>query len=337
MIAEIGVNHEGDLERAKRLIADAAAGGASSVKFQFYKASKLTSADAPAYWDLTEENTGGQKALFQKYDKFEPEDFEKLGNVARNEGVLFGLSVFHPEGITETSEFVDFFKVASGDITYHALIETIVNSGKPTVLSTGASSAPEIHEAYELVERLGPGKIAFLQCTLSYPTPLAAANVGSLKSIREITPNSLIGISDHISEKNPARFQIAYALGARVFEKHFSDTPGNKGNDHYHSFGKKDLRGLVNALEVAKEILGDGEILLPIELAAREGARRSLFYDKDLESGTIITADFLTALRPGNGEAPSQIGNFLGRVLTENVKKGELLSKSNFMSKGTIG
>lgn len=330
LIAEIGVNHEGDLNRALQQIGLAARGGASSVKFQFYKSELLASELAGAYWDKRSEPTESQVELFRKYDAFGAEDFRLLSEEAHRHGLDFGLSVFHLDAVDEVASFVDYFKVASGDINYFELHDRMASHDKPLVFSTGAASAEEVETVFTRFQGyLAP--IAFLQCTLCYPTRIADANVGSLTRLQELTPGRPTGVSDHIADDSPLRFQLALALGGSVFEKHFSDTPGTQGNDHYHSWGVSEFETLGDALKEAQLVLGPGELLLDSEASARYGARRSIFFARAMSEGDYVSADDLVALRPSSGLPPSESVKIVGRKLACNVHQGDLVRNEMFL------
>lgn len=331
LIAEIGVAHEGSLTRAKSLIRSASAAGAHSVKLQFYKSELLASRDALSYWNSEHEPTDRQSDLFSKYDKFDLEDYRTLAHFAHKCGVDFGLSVFHLGAATEVSSFVDYFKIASGDLTFYQLHKEISDIGLPIVISTGASTSDEIELAYHQLKYKG-STLVFLQCTLAYPTQVADANISSVRTLQEIVPSALVGTSDHISDGSVLRFQLALAAGATVFEKHFSDIPGSRTNDHYHSWGASGFENLSSALQEAQSQLGSGELLLKSEIPARVGARRSAYFAKSLREGTVLSESAIVFLRPGGGLSPIETQSFLGKTLASPVSEGDRVDPHLFVS-----
>lgn len=330
LIAEIGVNHEGDIERARSQIRLAVEGGADSVKLQYYNAKLLASELAEAYWDQSSEPEQSQGELFKKYDSFGVQEIADLSEFTRALGSRFGLSIFHLGAAEEVAPFVDYFKVASGDITFHALLREMITFGKPIVVSTGASMEDEVAQVVQLLADCPDVEAAFLQCTLSYPTRIENANILSIDTLKVVVGGAPIGVSDHIPDRGNLRFQLAFALGARVFEKHFSDTPGEPGNDHYHSWGPEEFRMLRRSLVEAESILGSPALFLDAELPARQGARRSLFFATDLKKGHRLTRDDVIALRPATGIPASDLDHYVGKVLTSDAGGRTLVSPAMF-------
>ena len=187
LIAEIGVNHEGDFDLACKLIDLAREGGADAAKFQTYKAAKLASADSPAYWDTTKEPTESQFKLFQKYDQFEAEDYVALAAYCRRSGIDFVSTPFDSEAVDLLDPLVPFFKIASADITNVPLLRQVGGKKKPVVLSTGAATLAEIDGA--VAERDGAGclDIALLHCVLNYPCPNQNAHLNMIEDLQRLT------------------------------------------------------------------------------------------------------------------------------------------------------
>ncbi|MEP7145662.1 MAG: N-acetylneuraminate synthase family protein, partial [bacterium] len=163
VIAEAGVNHEGDMDLAKRLIDEAADGGAHAIKFQTYKAESLASKDSPSYWDLNKEPTQNQVELFKKYDKFWKKEYEELKKVCDNRGIEFLSTPFDTDAADFLNDMMPAFKISSSDITNLPFIEYMCKFGKPIILSTGASNVWEIQQAVELIEKFG-NPLSLLHC-----------------------------------------------------------------------------------------------------------------------------------------------------------------------------
>jgi sialic acid synthase SpsE len=330
-IAEIGVNHEGSLSRAELMIQEAAAAGFSSVKLQYYTARTLASRYASAYWDETEEPEGNQQNLFSKFPTLTPDEVGRLSRLAHTLELDFGLSVFDVDLLSDVHGYCDYLKVASGDITHLPLIEAMAETKLPIIVSTGASTEDEVIRVYDLLA----GRVemlAFLQCTLSYPTKLADANISSLSKLQQICPGALTGISDHISDTDPLRFIVARTLGASVFEKHFTLTPDAPGNDHYHAFEPRASRKMVQAIQATEELLELRTFMLPCEEAARTGARRSAFYTRDLKAGEPVNADDVQFLRPGNWTSPWEASRMLPGRLTKSVAAEDPVVETDFQA-----
>lgn len=331
LIAEVGVNHEGDFDRAKKIIESAARAGASSVKLQHYEADTLASPRAKAYWDTNSEKETSQRNLFSKGFGFSTSQISALRRFANDEcGVAFGLSVFDHNKVRELAPYLDYFKVASGDITYKQLITEVARSGLPTVISTGASQLIEVVEATSWIEDAGGNPPVILQCTLAYPTPVSMANLSSIGTLVNEFPSSIVGVSDHIADSDPIRFGLAWTMGARVFEKHYSDLPGASGNDHYHSFGEDSLANVVRYLQDVMALCGEGELLLDAERPARLGARRSLHLRSNLSAGHVLTPEDILIVRPGDGMPPKELERVVGRTLVKDVQAGNLLTNEDF-------
>jgi N-acetylneuraminate synthase len=307
VVAEAGVNHEGDLDTALRMVREAAVAGAGVIKFQTYTASRLATRSSRAYWDRTKESTESQFELFSRYDRFGEEEYRRIAEECDVADIAFTTSAFDVESIDWLDELVAAFKVASGDITNVPLLTRVARTGKPVLLSTGASTPAEIEEALTVLEREGAGEVAILQCTLAYPTQTEHAAVGALRELADIFPGHALGYSDHtLPPDSFAVIAAAYVLGARVIEKHFTLDRTLPGNDHYHAFDPADLSRLVGELERLRVLLGpEVKHVLPVEEAARIGARRSVVARVDIPRGTRLTPDLLDVKRPGGGVPPA--------------------------------
>ncbi len=327
VVAEAGVNHEGDLDTALELVRAAAKAGAGAIKFQTYKATRLATRSSTAYWDTTKESTPGQFELFSKYDAFEEADYRRLAEESERCGILFSTSPFDVEAVDWLEEIVALFKVASGDITNTPLLTRIAKTGKPVMLSTGAATIDEIREAVGRLERDGSGEVAILQCTLAYPTPVEHASVAGLAELGAVFPEHVLGYSDHTVP--PASFPViaaAYALGARVIETHFTLDRTLPGNDHYHALGPDDLARLVEELESLRILLGPREKrVLDVELPARTGARRSVVARIDIRRGAALTTEMLDVKRPGGGVPPVFLDDLDGWVAADDIAEDTTL------------
>lgn len=176
IIAEAGVNHEGSMDLAKRLIREAKEGGADAIKFQSYKAGTLASKDSPAYWDTTKEPTKSQYELFKKHDSFWKNEFEELARYCDEVGITFLSTPFDVESARFLDPLMPVFKISSSDITNKPFIQFLCDFGKPIIMSTGASDLHEVCEAVEWIEAKG-NKLALLHCVLNYPTQIGRAHV----------------------------------------------------------------------------------------------------------------------------------------------------------------
>ena len=193
IIAEAGVNHEGSMELAKRLVDEAAEGGAHAIKFQSYKAKTLASKHSPYYWDITKEPTQSQFELFKKYDNFWKKEYEELKVYCDKAGIEFMSTAFDVESATFLNDLMPVYKISSSDITNLPFIEYQCSFGKPILLSTGSSYLWEIRQAVELIQRHG-NPLCLMHCILNYPTENENAHLGMLLDIKTKFPRYDFGI-----------------------------------------------------------------------------------------------------------------------------------------------
>lgn len=332
IIAEAGVNHEGSMELAKRLVDEAKEGGAHAIKFQSYKAHTLASKDSPAYWDRSKEPTASQYELFKKHDSFWKKEFEELKKYCDTMDIEFMSTPFDIESADFLNDMMDVYKISSSDITNRPFIEHICKFGKPVILSTGASSLHEIAEAKEWVSDYKT-PLALLHCVLNYPTPDENANLGMIKGLYNYFGNEcIIGYSDHTLPKDMSTLLTAALLGAVILEKHFTFDKTLPGNDHYHAMDKEDLKIFNEKLDNTFRLLGSFEIkALKDEEPARKNARRSLVAKRDIKKGEVIRKEDLTFKRPAHGVSPRFIDEIVGKKAAENLPEDTVLQWNMFI------
>lgn len=329
IIAEAGVNHEGSMDLAKRLIDEAAESGANAIKFQTYKADTIASKDSPYYWDLSKEPTRSQHELFQKYDKFWKKEYEQLAKYCQMANIEFMSTPFDIESSIFLNDLMPVFKISSSDITNLPFIDFMCDFGKPIVLSTGASYLWEIQEAVDLIEKKG-NKLCLMHCVLNYPTPNENANIAMIRDVALKFPNAITGYSDHTLPENMDTCLYAWILGAKIIEKHFTHDKSLPGNDHYHSMDKDDLHKFWKKIKYAKNLLGQEKITsLPSEELARKNARRSLVANSNINKGETISKNHLTWKRPAHGISPRFINQIIGKVSVQYIPNDTVL-KWNF-------
>ena len=331
IIAEIGVNYEGSMALAKRLVDEAKEGGADAVKFQTYKADTIASKDSPAYWDRNEEPTATQHELFQKHQGFWKDEMQELKNYCDSKDIEFLSTPFDLESATFLNEMMDVFKISSSDITNKPFIEYMCSFNKPIILSTGASSLSEIAEAVEWIEKSGNTQLALLHCVLNYPTPDANANLGMMIDLKSKFPDKILGYSDHTLPKDMKVCEMATMLGAVIIEKHFTHDKTLKGNDHYHAMDKEDLKYFRKNLERTFDILGGFHLqALKDEAPARANARRSLVALRDIPKGKVVELEDLTFKRPAHGVSPKFIDKVVGSVAVRDIKDDDVIKWNMF-------
>ncbi|OQX75605.1 MAG: acetylneuraminic acid synthetase [Bacteroidetes bacterium 4484_276] len=325
IIAEAGVNHEGKMELAKRLINEAKQGGADAIKFQTYKANTLASKNSPAYWDRSKEPTGSQYELFKKYDKFWKNEFEQLKKYCDEVGIEFISTPFDVESATYLNDLMNVFKISSSDITNKPFIEYMCGFGKPVLLSTGASYMYEVEEAVQWIDAFNL-PVALLHCILNYPTADENANLGMIRQLKQKFPDRIIGYSDHtLPGENMKIVELSALLGAVIIEKHFTFDKTLPGNDHYHAMDYKDLMKFRKNYEETLSMFGSvTKTVLESEEISRKNARRSLIALHDIAKGKTITKDDLTWKRPAFGISPKMIDEVVGKKASRNIVQDEI-------------
>ena len=331
IIAEIGVNYEGSMKLAKRLVDEAKEGGADAVKFQTYKADTIASKDSPAYWDRNEEPTSSQHELFLKHQGFWKDEMQELKNYCVKIDIEFMSTPFDIESADFLDDMMDVYKISSSDLTNKPFIEYMCKFNKPIILSTGASSLSEIAEAVEWIEKAGNKQLSLLHCVLNYPTPDENANLGMILDLKAKFPDKIIGYSDHTLPKNMKVCEMATMLGAIIIEKHFTHDKTLPGNDHYHAMDKEDLKVFRQNHERTFDILGDFKIeALADEEPARQNARRSLVAFRDIPKGKTIEKEDLTFKRPAHGVSPKFIDDVVGKVASQDINDDDVIQWNMF-------
>ncbi|NQX40281.1 N-acetylneuraminate synthase/N,N'-diacetyllegionaminate synthase [Pedobacter steynii] len=327
IIAEAGVNHNGDIEIAKRLINSAAEAGVDYVKFQTFKASKLVSQQAQKA-DYQNENTGNVKeSQLQMLEKLElsREDHYTLIEYCKSKGVAFFSTAFDLDSLDFLNELgLGLFKVPSGEITNLPYLEKIAVLAKEVILSTGMCTMEEIGEAIAVLKGLSDAKITVLHCNTQYPTPYEDVNLLAMNEIKRVFGVD-VGYSDHtLGIEVPI---AAVALGATVIEKHFTLDRTLPGPDHAASLEPLELRDMVNAIRNIEQALGM-EMKFPSASESKNigVARKSIHLKVEKNKGEKIKEEDLEMLRPGDGISPMRMREIIGKTLNKDLKKGTKLS-----------
>lgn len=330
VIAEAGVNHNGDVELARQLIDAAKESGADAVKFQTFKTEKVLVRDAPkaAYQKSAE---GGDESYWEMGKKLELsyDDFRELNAYCEECGILFLSTPFD----SESADFLNalgmpIFKISSGEVTNLPFLAHVARFGKPIILSTGMASLEEVAEAVSVLRTGGCRDVILLQCTTNYPADPADANLLAMTAMRERF-DTLVGYSDHV-KSNLVSF-ASVALGACVVEKHFTLDKRLPGPDHQASLEPDELSDLTEGISMVSISLGDG-VKRPASSEAETTivARRSLVAGVDLEPGMVLDMSQVEILRPGSGLSPALLATLTGQKLVRHVKAGTLLSREDF-------
>lgn len=326
LIAEAGVNHEGSLDLARRLIDEAKEGGADAIKFQTYRASTIASKDSPSYWDLSKEPTNSQYKLFQKYDKFWKSEFEVLSSYCQEVGIEFLSTPFDVASARFLNDLMPVFKISSSDLNNKPFIDVLCGFGKPIILSTGAAYLWEVEQSVSWIAAHG-NPLALLHCILNYPTDDANANLAMIQGLTRKFPNHLIGYSDHTLPKDMKTLELATLLGARIIEKHFTHDKTLPGNDHYHAMDMHDLKRFHDRMHKLLILLGS-ELRQPLasEEISRGNARRSLVSTRFIPAGRAIVPDDITWKRPGRGIDPRNYDQVIGKVTRQDISEDTVLT-----------
>ena len=327
IIAEAGVNHNGDIDIAKKLIEVAAEAGADLVKFQTFSADRLVapSAKKAPYQRKTTDQSESQQAMLGRLELTAEMHVVLMEHCAAS-GIGFFSTGFDIQSIDFLNELgMDCIKIPSGEITNLPYLRHIGGLGKPVILSTGMATLGEIDEALVVLECSGTLResITVLHCSTEYPTPMMAVNIRAMNSIGNAFGVN-VGYSDHTIGIEVAI--AAVALGATVIEKHFTLDRSLPGPDHKASLEPIELKEMVRCIRNIETALGDG-IKRPSvgEMANRPMARKSLVAAKSIKEGERLTAENMVIKRPGNGISPMRLDEILGRRASRNFKADELI------------
>ncbi len=333
LIAEIGVNHEGSINKAFEMIEKAKRGGANAVKFQTYKAERIASKNSPSYWDRTKENCSNQYQLFKKYDSFGEDEYIMLQKHCKHVGIDFSSTAFDDISLDFIDKLVDFHKISSSDITNIPFIENVSKRSKPVLISTGASSLAEIDKAVNLIRSFGIKNICIMHCILCYPTADKCANLAMINSLKRSYPDDIIGYSDHtLPDKNLTSLTTAFLLGAKVLEKHFTFDKKLDGNDHYHAMDENDLKSFSECINKIIKLMGNEHYKKPIkeEYLSRMNARRSCVLKEPVKKDQIFDMKQIICKRPGNGISPENIKLLDGKKYSRDHDYDEILNWDSF-------
>ena len=324
VIAEIGSNHQGDIKIAKKLIDEAAAAGVQAVKFQKRSNQTLFTKEMFNRAYDNENSFGPTYGLHRLHLEFGETEYPELISYAKERGLVLFSTPFDLESVEFCEQLnMPAYKVGSGDLRTYPLLEAVGKSGKPVFMSTGACNLVDVRPAYEYL-RSFTDKICLLQCTSLYPAEPADLNLRVISTYLREFPEAVIGYSGH--DNGIVMPVVAYMLGARVVEKHFTLNRAMKGTDHKFSLEPQGLRKMVRDLNRAKVALGTGEkVCLEAEVEARNKLGKSLVLRRALEKGTVLTRDMLTFKAPGGGVPPSQIAAVCGRRLQIDLDEDSVL------------
>jgi sialic acid synthase len=323
VVAEIGQNHQGDLRLAKTAVAAAKDSGADAVKFQ--KRDPDLSAYTTEFLDRPYDSPHSFGRTYREHRsclELDRADYVELRAYAENLGLVFLATPFdRPSADLLADIGVPAFKIASGDITNVPLLRHVSAFGRPMIVSTGGASVSDIDRAHEIATSAG-APLAFLQCTAAYPPDIADLNIGVVSSLRERYPDVVVGLSDHSRELTPAL--LAFALGARIVEKHFTLNRRLPGSDHAISAEPPDLRALTSELRLARLALGDNaKRPLAAERSHLLKTAKKLVAARDLPAHHLVAEADIAVKCPGDGLRPHEEHLVVGHVTTRPIRREE--------------
>lgn len=321
IIAEIGSNHDGKLDRAKELIKASAEAGADAVKFQSFSAEGLLNKKR-----LNNNNEWEDHPSFEMIKNLElPDEWhQELARYAAQCSVIFLSTPFEEAKADLLNKMgVPAFKIASGDLTHIPLLRHVARFGKPIILSTGTGNLGEVQEAVDAIRQIKKNEIILLHCVSNYPPRFEDANIKAMATMAH-TFNLPVGYSDHTPGISVALGAVA--LGACVIEKHITFDRSLNGPDHSYAMEVDEFREMVNEIRNLEKALGDG-IKKPVqaEIPERIGARRSLYARVSIPQGTAIGKDMVKIVRHAYGPPPKEIDTLIGKKPKKTIRADELI------------
>ena len=330
VIAEAGINHNGNLSMALQLVDAALEAGADAVKFQTFHTEQVISPVAPkAHYQI--ETTGGEGSQLEMVKKLElsAEEFTTLYEYCVQKRILFLSTPFDFESVDLLDRLgMAAFKIPSGEITNLPFLEYVAKKEKPLIVSTGMATLEEVDTAVACLQQNGAQEYALLHCVSSYPALPREANLRAMLTMQAAF-NVPVGFSDHTLGIDISL--AAVALGASILEKHFTLDPTLPGPDHRSSLSPGELNRMISGIRTVEAALGDGiKRPTPLEMNTRDVARRSLTAAHPLSAGNEIAPADIAIRRPGTGLPPAMLTEILGRHLRVDVPDGALISLDMF-------
>ncbi len=324
IIAEAGVNHNGSLEIAKKLVEHAKQSGADVVKFQTFVPKKVASRFA-IMANYQKENLGVEETQEEMLSELtlKQEEYIELARYCDNIGIQFLSTPFDIESIYFLNGLQNIWKIPSGEITNYPYLVEIAKTGKDIILSTGMSTLDEVDDAIKVLRGNEAGKITLLHCTTNYPAPMQDVNLNAMLTLREHCKCD-VGYSDHTQGIEVPI--AAVAMGAIVIEKHFTLDRNMEGPDHKASLEPDELSAMVKAICNIEKAMGDGvKKPSPSEMANIDVVRKSIVASKNIKVGDILSEDNITTKRPGIGINPMRWNEVIGKKATRDFAEDELI------------
>lgn len=321
IIAEAGVNHNGSLEIALKMIDAAKDCGCDCIKFQTFKTESLVTKSAKKA-EYQVENTGNEDSQFNMLKSLELsyDDFAVLKNHCEKAEIDFMSTPFDTSSVDLLEKLgVSVYKMSSGDITNKPLLEYVADKKKPVIISTGMCTMDEVREAVAWIEARGNQNIVLLHCTSNYPTAYEEVNMNAMLTLDDAFSYK-VGYSDHT--KGIVIPVMAVAMGAAVIEKHFTLDKNMEGPDHKASLDIPELAAMVTAIRNVEAAKGDGrKEPMPGELSTRDVARKSIVLKRAMKKGEILKREDMEIKRPGNGIPPKYVEQLVGKSLKHDMEQ----------------
>ena len=314
VIAEIGHNHQGSVEKARALFDEAKAAGAHAVKLQKRDNRSLYTRELYTKPYDNEDSYGATYGEHREYLEFGRPEYEELKAYAAEIGIAFFATAFDLPSAEFLAELdMPAYKVASADLTNTPLLRHVASVGRPVILSTGGATLDDVRRGHETVAEINPD-VALLQCTAGYPAEWEELDLRVIETYRECFPDSVVGLSSH--DNGIAMAVAAYVLGARIVEKHFTLDRAMKGTDHRFSLEPQGMRKMVRDLKRTRLALGDGnKKMYPSEVEPAKKMAKKLVAAADLPADHRLREEDIAAKSPGDGMPPYDTDKLVGRIL----------------------
>ena len=328
IIAEAGVNHNGDIHIAKKLVDAACGAGVDAIKFQTFKAENLVTKNAPKakYQNKTTGN-GNQYEMLKELE-LSYEDHVVLKNYCNEKGIMFISTPFDFESVDLLEKLdIPLYKISSGDLTNIPLLKYIAKLNKHMIISTGMANLGEVEDAIEAIKETGNNEICLLHCTSNYPTNYEDVNLNAMITLKNAFKLS-VGYSDHtIGIEVPV---AAVAMGAKIIEKHFTLDKLMEGPDHKASLNLEELKQMVTSIRNIESAFGNGiKRCNGSEVNTREIARKSIVASVNIKKGETISFSNIAFKRPGNGISPKLINDIIGKKAVKDIDVDSFITFSN--------
>lgn len=325
IIAEAGVNHNGSLDLAKKMVDVAKEAGADYVKFQTFRPEKLASrfAEKANYQKETTDRSESQQEMLRKLI-LSDQEYVDLSEYCKKKNIGFISTPFEIDSLKFLFNIdMDFWKIPSGEVTNYPFLVEVAKTSKPVVLSTGMSNLEEVKQAVRVLKENGTTRISLLHCNTQYPTPYEDVNLSAMITLKE-TFGGEVGYSDHTPGiEIPI---AAVAMGATIIEKHFTLDRNMEGPDHKASLEPNELKAMIDAIRHIAVSLGSGvKQASESEIANIDVVRKSIVAARTIKKGDIFSNENLTTKRPGTGISPMEWNNLLGQPAIKDFEEDELI------------